>query len=144
MGRTFLGEYRPSLDDKGRLILPAKLREGLGRDFYLTKGLDRCLFIFPEGEWSQLESKLQSLPFTRSDVRAFTRFFFAGATDGEMDKQGRVLIPPTLREYAGLQKETVVIGVGSRIEIWSAGEWEGYNRERSLSFEEMAENIVEF
>lgn len=141
--RTFLGEYRPSLDDKGRLILPAKLREGLGHGFYLTKGLDRCLFIFPEGEWSQLEAKLQSLPFTRSDVRAFTRFFFAGASDGEMDKQGRVLIPPTLREYAGLQKETVVIGVGSRVEIWSAEQWEEYNRERSLSFEEMAEKIVE-
>jgi len=140
----FLGEYQHTIDAKGRLIVPARLREGLGDRFIVTKGLDGCLFAYPQEEWSALEKKMRSLPFTRADARAFVRFFFAGATECEIDKQGRVLIPANLREYAGLEKEVVVIGVSSRVEIWSRENWERYNTESASSVEEIAEKIVDF
>ncbi|MBF7083252.1 division/cell wall cluster transcriptional repressor MraZ [Desulfallas sp. Bu1-1] len=140
----FLGEYQHTIDSKGRLIIPARLREGLGDKFIVTKGLDGCLFAYPPQEWSALEQKMRSLPFTRADARAFVRFFFAGATECEIDKQGRVLIPANLREYAGLEKEVVVIGVSSRVEIWSLERWERYNAESASSVEEIAEKIVDF
>lgn len=124
--------------------MPARLREGLGDKFIVTKGLDGCLFAYPLEEWSVLEQKMRSLPFTRADARAFVRFFFAGATEGEIDKQGRVLIPNHLREYAGLEKEVVVIGVSSRVEIWSQSRWQSYNDESAASVEEIAEKIVDF
>jgi len=100
----FYGEYQHSVDAKGRVIIPSKFREGLGEKFILTKGLDNCLFAYSLEEWSNLEAKLRSLPFTDKDVRAFVRFFFAGAAEVEVDKQGRILIPQNLREYAGLEK----------------------------------------
>lgn len=140
----FLGEYLHTIDSKGRLIIPARLREGLGEKFIVTKGLDGCLFAYPPQEWSALEQKMRSLPFTRADARAFVRFFFAGATECEIDRQGRVLIPANLREYAGLEKEVVVIGVSSRVEIWSQERWERYNAETASSVEEIAEKIVDF
>lgn len=140
----FMGEYRHTIDDKGRLIIPAKFREELGDAFVVTRGLDHCLFVYPASEWSQLEQKLKSLPFTRSDARAFTRFFFSGATEVELDKQGRVHLPANLRQYAKLEKECVVLGVSSRVEIWSKRTWEDYFVESEASFNEIAEKIVDF
>ncbi len=141
---VFMGEYQHSIDDKGRLIIPAKFREGLGASFVITRGLDNCLFVYPMDEWKALEEKLKSLPFTKADARAFTRFFFSGATECEWDKQGRVNIPPNLREHARLQKECVVIGVSNRVEIWSKETWEAYFAQSEDSFGEIAEKLVDF
>ena len=140
----FLGEYQHTIDTKGRVIIPARLREGLGDKFVVTKGLDGCLFAYPPQEWTNLEQKMRSLPFTKADARAFVRFFFAGATECEVDKQGRVLIPANLREYAALEKDVVVIGVSSRVELWSRERWADYNSESASSVEEIAEKIVDF
>ncbi|HHW02999.1 MAG TPA: division/cell wall cluster transcriptional repressor MraZ [Thermoanaerobacterales bacterium] len=137
----FMGQFQHSLDPKGRLIIPAKFRELLGDTFILTKGLDRCLFVYPKDEWAVLEQKLKSLPFTQKDARAFIRFFFSGAVEIEMDKQGRILIPPQLREHARIEKDIVIIGVSNRAEIWSVEEWEAYSREASASYEEIAEKL---
>ncbi|HJV44829.1 MAG TPA: division/cell wall cluster transcriptional repressor MraZ [Bacillota bacterium] len=140
----FMGEYQHSIDEKGRMIIPAKFREDLGESFVITRGLDKCLFVYPMEEWKQLEAKLKSLPFTRSDARAFTRFFFSGATECELDKQGRVNIPGTLRQHASLERDCVIIGVSSRVEIWSSTLWEEYNAQSGESFNEIAEKIVDF
>lgn len=140
----FMGEYQHALDSKGRLFIPARFREGLGEKFVLTKGLDGCLFAYPPQEWQSLETKMRALPFTRSDVRAFVRFFFAGACECEVDKQGRILIPASLRRHASLEKEAVIIGVSSRVEIWALEQWEKYNREAASSVEQIAEKIVDF
>ncbi|SER64039.1 division/cell wall cluster transcriptional repressor MraZ [Salipaludibacillus aurantiacus] len=140
----FMGEYHHNIDDKGRMIIPAKFRDGLGSTFVVTRGMDKCLFVYPEKEWQQLEQKLKTLPFTKKDARAFTRFFFSGATECELDKQGRVNIASTLRSYAALDKECVVIGVSNRVEIWSKAIWEDYFAESEESFAEIAEGIVDF
>nr|WP_090887478.1 division/cell wall cluster transcriptional repressor MraZ [Evansella caseinilytica] len=140
----FMGEYHHTVDEKGRMIIPAKFREELGPAFVVTRGMDKCLFVYPEQEWRQLEQKLKSLPFTKKDARAFTRFFFSGATECELDKQGRVNLAPTLRSYAQLEKECVVIGVSNRVEIWSKEIWEDYFAESEESFAEIAEGIVDF
>ncbi|GAB7387670.1 division/cell wall cluster transcriptional repressor MraZ [Bacillaceae bacterium] len=140
----FMGEYQHAIDAKGRLTIPAKFREELGSVFVITRGLDNCLFVYPKGEWAQLEQKLKSLPFTRSDARAFTRFFFSGAVECELDKQGRVNIPKHLCEYASLEKDCVVIGVSNRVEIWSKGKWEEYFARSAQSFSAIAEKIVDF
>lgn len=126
------------------MIIPAKFRDELGPAFVVTRGMDKCLFVYPEHEWKQLEQKLKTLPFTKKDARAFTRFFFSGAAESELDKQGRVNIAPTLRSYAQLEKECVVIGVSNRVEIWSKGIWEEYFAESEESFAEIAEGIVDF
>ncbi len=138
-----MGEYRHSLDDKGRVFVPAKLRQGLGDSFVVTKGLDHCLFMFPLGEWEALKRRLEQLPLTRSDARAFVRFIFAGASECELDRQGRILLPAPLREYAGIQREVVFIGVGSRAEIWSADRWQAYQGETESSYEEKAEKLAD-
>jgi len=135
---VFLGEFQHSLDEKGRLIIPARLREGLGPRFIMTKGLDRCLFLYPLSEWKGLEEKLKSLPFVNPEARAFTRLFFAGAAECEFDRQGRVLIPPSLREYAQLEREAAVIGVSARVEIWNATLWQEYTRKAQADFEVLA------
>ncbi|MFC0473071.1 division/cell wall cluster transcriptional repressor MraZ [Halalkalibacter kiskunsagensis] len=140
----FMGEYRHNVDEKGRMIVPAKFRDNLGSSFVVTRGLDRCLFVYPQEEWKKLENQLKTLPFTKKDARAFTRFFFSGATECEIDKQGRVNIASPLREYAQLDKECVVIGVSNRVEIWSKVIWEEYFAESEESFSEIAENIVDF
>ncbi|WP_077367843.1 division/cell wall cluster transcriptional repressor MraZ [Anaerosalibacter sp. Marseille-P3206] len=139
----FIGEYQHSLDTKGRIIIPSKFRDGLGPAFIMTKGLDNCLFIYPQKEWNVLEEKLKSLPLTNRDARAFVRFFFAGATECELDKQGRILIPANLREHSKLEKEAVIIGVSTRVEIWSKTEWDMYNEDDSLSYESIAEKMAE-
>ncbi len=138
-----MGEYHHTIDAKGRLIIPARFREGLGDSFVVTKGLDNCLFVYPRQEWAALEQKLKSLPFARADARAFVRFFFSGATECELDKQGRILIPANLREYARLSKDVVVLGVSSRVEIWSRERWDEYNNLAAENFEEIAEKIVD-
>ncbi|MFZ7104943.1 MAG: division/cell wall cluster transcriptional repressor MraZ [Peptococcaceae bacterium] len=140
----FMGEYQHNIDDKGRLIMPAKFRDELGDKFVVTKGLDGCLFVYPMEEWKVLEGKLRNLPFTKSDARAFARFFFSGATECELDKQGRILLPPNLREHAQLQKDTFIIGVSSRLEIWSKEVWEAYSSQTEGSYEELAEKMVDF
>lgn len=139
-----MGEYQHSLDEKGRVIIPAKFRESLGATFVITRGLDNCLFVYPQNEWSQLEQKMKALPFTRADARAFTRFFFSGAVECELDKQGRVTIPGTLRSYGRLEKECIVIGVSNRVEIWGKEHWESYFHQSEDSFNEIAEKIVDF
>jgi MraZ protein len=139
-----MGEYQHSIDDKGRLTIPAKFREGLGTSFVITRGLDKCLFIYPMQEWKVIEEKLKNLPFTKADARAFTRFFFSGATECEWDKQGRVNIPANLREHAQLVKDCVVIGVSNRVEVWSKELWEQYFAEAAHSFGEIAEKLVDF
>lgn len=120
----FKGEYSHSVDAKGRIIMPAKFREILGDMFVVTKGLDGCLFVYPNEEWKNIENKFREIPLTTKDARKFSRFFFAGAADCEVDKQGRVLIPSVLREFAGLNKEVVLVGVLNRIEIWSKERWQ--------------------
>ena len=136
-----IGEYEHSLDSKGRLIMPAKLRENIGEKFVLTKGLDGCLFAFSTQEWENFEQKLKSLPLSNKNSREFTRFFLSGATECEIDKQGRFLIPNNLRKSANLIKDIIIIGVGTRIEIWNKEEWETYNTD-NIKVEEIAENMT--
>ena len=119
----FMGEYNHTIDTKGRLIIPAKFREQLGNEFVVTKGLDGCLFVFPMNEWELFEQKLRTLPLTQKSARKFTRFFVAGATECELDKQGRILLPQTLREFAQLEKDVVLSGNLNRVEIWSKANW---------------------
>ncbi|MCB6366241.1 division/cell wall cluster transcriptional repressor MraZ [Intestinibacillus massiliensis] len=121
------GEFRHTIDAKGRLFIPAKLRDELGEHFIITKGLDGCLFVYPEDGWGVLEDKIRALPLSKS--RSLQRFFFSAATDSELDSQGRTLVPANLREYAGLQKEVTIIGVSGRAEIWDAARWAAYNDE---------------
>jgi len=130
------------VDAKGRVIVPSKFRDGLGEKFIVTKGLDNCLFAYSAEEWGNLETKLKSLPFTDKDVRAFVRFFFAGATECEVDKQGRILLPQNLREYAGLDKDIYVIGVSTRVEIWDKAKWESYSGDENMSADNIAEKMA--
>lgn len=136
----FIGEYQHGLDPKNRIIVPAKLREGLGNTFVITKGLDGCLYAYPLDGWKILEEKLKTLPLTNKDARAFVRFFFSGACEVELDKQGRGLIPQNLKEYAGIEKDIVSIGVLTRVEIWSKEKWSEYN-ESNIDFDSIAEKM---
>lgn len=119
----FMGEYNHTVDAKGRLIVPSKFREQLGEEFVVTKGLDGCLFVYTNLEWQNMEEKFKNIPMTSKDARKFSRFFFAGAAGVEIDKQGRILLPPNLREYANIQKDVVLAGVLNRIEIWDKDRW---------------------
>ena len=119
----FMGEYNHTVDAKGRLIIPSRFREELKNEFIVTKGLDGCLFVFPGNEWQIFEEKLKALPLTNKNARKFSRFFVAGATACELDKQGRILVPQTLREFAGLEKDVVLTGNLNRIEVWSKEKW---------------------
>lgn len=137
-----IGEYEHSLDAKGRLIMPAKLRTDMGEKFIITKGLDGCLFVFSQNEWSNFESKLKGLPLTNKNARDFVRFFLSGATECEIDKQGRFLLVNTLREYAEITKEVIIIGVGTRLEIWNKDKWKKYNSNENISADTIAENMT--
>ncbi|SCX89003.1 division/cell wall cluster transcriptional repressor MraZ [Alkaliphilus peptidifermentans] len=139
----FIGEYNHTIDVKGRISIPSRFRDELGEHFIVTKGLDNCLFIYPMEEWTILENKLKQLPLTNKDARAFVRFFFAGASECELDNQGRIRIPNNIREHAKLEKDTVLIGVGTRIEIWSQEEWQQYNSDSNLSYDEIASKMAE-
>jgi len=140
---VFMGEYLHTIDNKGRLIFPAKFRDELGELFIATKGLDNCLFVYTRSEWAILEEKLKKLPLAKPEARAFVRFFFSGAAELECDKQGRVLLPTNLREYARLDKEVVVIGVSTRIEVWNKAAWDEYNQQVSPTVAEIAENLAD-
>lgn len=136
----FIGEYQHAIDTKNRMIIPSKFRDELGSNFILTKGLDGCLYAFTLNEWKALEEKLKSLPLTSKDARAFVRFFFSGANEIEIDKQGRALVPQTLLEYAQIKKDIVSIGVSTRIEVWSKEKWEEYNNS-DIDFDDIAEKM---
>ncbi len=137
-----IGEFEYSLDAKGRLVMPSKIREDIGEKFIITKGLDGCLFGFSMQEWNNFEQKLKTLPLTNKNARDFVRFFLSGAIECEIDKQGRFLVAGNLREYAELEKEAVITGVGTRIEIWNKDKWKSYNSEENLSADQIAENMA--
>lgn len=138
----FMGEYQHSLDEKGRIIIPAKFRDDLGEKFIITRGLDNCLFVYPATQWKILEEKIKELPTAQSDTRAFVRMFFSGAVEVEMDKQGRVLIPQHLREHAKIDKDVYVIGVSTKVEVWAKETWETYAIQAKQSYEGIAETII--
>ena len=138
----FMDEYNHTIDAKGRLIIPAKFREPLGEEFVLTRGLDGCLYIYPMDEWNAFEEKLRALPLTNKNARTFTRFFVAGATNCELDKQGRILLPPVLREYANLTKDVVLVGVLSRVEIWDKDRWQENTYDED-EMDEIAEHMAD-
>ena len=135
-----IGEYEHTIDAKGRLSMPSKLRRDMGEAFIVTKGLDGCLFAFSQEEWKNFETKLKSLPLSDKNARNFVRFFLAGATECEIDKQGRFLIPSNLRTAAKLEKEAVIIGVGTRLEIWNKDVWT--SKDEEISADEIAENMT--
>ena len=137
----FMGEYNHTIDAKGRLIVPSRFREILGDAFVVTKGLDGCLFVYDNEEWKLFEEKLRALPITNKEARQFVRFFLAGAAEVEVDKQGRILIPNVLREFAGLAKDVALVGVGSRIEIWSRERFE--DTAAFDDMDEIAEHMAE-
>ena len=136
-----LGEYNHNIDEKGRVSVPAKFREDLGTSFIVTKGLDECLFAYSKAEWIKFEEKLKSLPLTNTNARNFVRFFFSGATECEVDKQGRINIPQNLREYASLSKELCIIGVSTRVEIWNKEKWENYTSPDNMDVDDIASQM---
>jgi MraZ protein len=138
----FLGTHTPRLDDKGRLILPAKFRDDLAGGLVVTKGQERCLYVFPMAEFRRISEELQSAPVTNKAARAYSRVFFASAFDQLPDRQGRITIPPPLRQYAGLDRDLVVIGASSRVEIWDSEAWETYLRESEESFADIEEGVL--
>jgi len=142
----FYGEFAHSLDRKGRLIIPSKFREALkevyAEKLYITRGLDKCLFIFTEEEWKIQEGKFRSISFTKSEHRKFNRLFFSGAQDVVADKQGRILLSSYLKNYADIKKEVVFIGVSNRIEIWAKELWKEFYDTSKESYEEIAENLI--
>lgn len=135
-----IGEYEHTLDAKGRISMPAKLRKDMGETFVVTKGLDGCLFAFSLEEWNNFEMKLKALPLSDKNARNFVRFFLAGATECEIDKQGRFLIPANLRSAASLEKEAIIIGVGTRLEIWDRATW--LSKDEEISADEIADNMT--
>lgn len=139
----FMGEFQHSIDEKGRLIVPAKFREGLGEKFIITRGLDNCLFVYPLSQWKVLEDKIKELPTSHADTRAFVRMFFSGAVEAEVDKQGRVVVPSHLREHARIERDVYVIGVSTKVEIWSKDSWESYASQAQQSYESIAEKIID-
>ncbi len=137
----FIGEYHHTIDEKGRIIIPAKFREELGTNFIVTRGIENCLFVYPMDNWAKITNKLNSLPFTKKDARTFNRFFMSGATSVELDKQGRININTPLIDYAKLLKDCVVIGTGDRLEIWSEELWNSFFDSTKDSMSDIAENL---
>lgn len=140
----FMGEFQHSIDAKGRLIIPAKFREKLGENFVVTRGLDGCLFGYPQDEWEKLEAKLTEMPLAKKDARLFVRFFYSAATECELDKQGRINIPQSLRQHANLEKSCVIVGVSNRIEIWDETRWQAFTDAAEENFDEIAESMIDF
>lgn len=143
----FYGEFEHALDRKGRLIVPSKFRDALKEHyierFFITRGLDKCLFMFGEDEWKTQEQKFKSMSFTKSEHRKFNRLYFSGACEVVPDKQGRILVPSYLKNYANIKKDVYIIGVSNRIEIWSRDSWKDYYSTSKDSFEEVAEKLVD-
>ena len=138
-----IGEYHHNIDEKGRLIIPSKFREEIGNSFVVTRGLDGCLFVYSLVEWEKIVNKLKKLPFTKKDARTFMRFFLAGATVCEFDRQGRVNLVNSLIEYAGLKKECLIIGVNDRLEIWSLDKYNNLMNENLEQLDEIAEHLFD-
>lgn len=139
-----MGEYHHTIDAKGRVIVPAKFRQNLGTNFVLTRGMDGCLFGYPNDQWSKLEEQLDKLPLTKKDARSFVRFFYSSAAEIEIDKQGRINISSTLMEYADLAKNCVIIGVSDRIEIWDQERWEKFSKDAEENFDDISEKMMDF
>ncbi len=143
----FYGEYDHTLDEKGRIIFPAKLRAVFKNNkierFFVTRGLDRCLFLFTPDEWEKQDEKFRAMSFTRPEARQFNRLYFSGASELQLDKQGRFLLPQYLKEYAGIKDRVMIIGVSNRIEIWNYTMWKKYFKESLGSFESIAENLID-
>lgn len=139
----FMGEYHHNIDDKGRLIIPAKFRQELGTKFIVTRGLEKCLYVYSKSEWDNIVAKIKTLPFTKKDVRIFVRSFFSGATECEFDRQGRINITSPLVSYADITKECVIIGANDRIEIWSKSSWENFLNQNFDKIEDIAENLFD-
>jgi len=137
------GDFNHSIDAKGRLIIPAKFRDALGENFVITKGMDSCLFVYPPDEWKVLEEKIKTLPLTNKSARDFKRFMLGSAAEGGLDKQGRVLIPPSLREFASLDKDVVLVGVLDKVEIWDKAKWDASNAEVEDNIEDITSNMEE-
>ncbi len=138
----FLGTHTPLLDDKGRLILPAKFRDGLAGGLVITKGQERCLYVFPLAEFQRIAAQLQAAPMTNKAARAYGRVFFASAHDEAPDKQGRIVIPAYLRQYAGLNRELAVIGASNRVEVWDAEAWRAYLDDSEDAFADIEEGVL--
>ena len=138
----FLGTHAPRLDEKGRLILPAKYREELAGGVVITKGQERCLYVFPQEEFTRITEALRTAPVTAKSVRDYSRVFFASASDELPDKQGRITVPPALRAYAGLERDCVVIGANTRMEIWDAAAWESYLASQEEAFSDASEEVL--
>lgn len=147
MSIMFYGEFAHSIDRKGRLILPAKFREAAKshfiEKFFVTRGLDKCLFMFSEEEWRSQETKFKSVPFTKQQSRTFNRLYFSGAIEVIPDKQGRILLPQYLKDFAEIKKDIFIVGVSNRIEIWSKDKWEEFYSNSRASFEELAEKLID-
>lgn len=143
----FYGEYLHSIDRKGRLILPARFREAAKahfiEKFFVTRGLDKCLFMFSEEEWRTQESKFKAIPFTKQEARTFNRLYFSGAVEVISDKQGRILIPQYLKDFAQIKKDVMIVGVSNRIEIWAKDKWQEFYGSSRQSFEEIAEKLMD-
>ncbi len=139
----FIGEYQHNLDEKGRLAVPKKFRSDLSKGAVVTRGLDNSLFLYTRNEWAKLAEKLANLPFAQANTRAFARLMLAGAMDVQVDKQGRIMLPEYLREFAGLKKEIVVAGLYSRLEIWDKGKWELYKKQTEKESNKIAEQMGE-
>lgn len=143
----FYGEYYHSIDRKGRLVLPAKFREvakaNFIEKFYITRGLDKCLFMFSEDEWKVQETRFKGLSFTKQESRRFNRIYFSGAVDVVPDRQGRILIPQFLKDFAGVKREVVTIGVSNRIEIWDKNTWAQFYQSSREAFEDIAQNLLD-
>lgn len=142
----FYGEHEHTIDRKGRIIIPSRFREVMkehfAERFVVTRGLDKCLFLFAEDEWRTQEGKFKGLSFTKPEARRFNRFFFSGAAELNCDRQGRVLIPPYLKEYAGIKRDVIVVGVSNRIEIWDKEEWKKFYEQGKDSYEQIAEKLL--
>ena len=137
----FMGEFHHNLDEKNRLIIPSKFRSELGKSFVVTRGLEECLFVYSMDEWNKIVEKLRSLPFTNKDARTFMRMFLSGATECELDNNGRIIIPSNLLNYASLEKECTVIGVNERLEIWSSSKYDNFFNENVAKFSDVAEGL---
>ncbi len=142
MANRFLGTHAPRLDDKGRVILPAKFREALAEGLVITKGQERCLYVWPLDEFGRITEQMRAAPVTSKAARDYMRVFFAGASDEVPDRQGRITIPTALRDYAGLERDCAVIGASARIEIWDAQSWQRYLAEAEPAFSTLAEEVL--
>ncbi len=142
----FYGEYEHSIDRKGRLIVPARFRQALKQhdagSLFLTRGLDGCLFVFPESEWRIVENRFKQIPFTKGEGRRFNRLFFSGATEVAVDRLGRLLVPRGLKEFAQIKQDVIIVGVSNRVEIWAKEKWQAFYQSAQPSFEEVAERVL--